>query len=176
MTIYFAQIGEWIKIGFTGSEDVSKRIAQLQTGQPQKIVLLGTIPGERDAETGLHQELAISRGNGEWFARDEVSWIVSFLIENQHPWYYCRSRTICLKWQKAFEVTTATDVTAYDDVQGVDSTALSPTQAKALNMRIRNRRKQSGRDREWERQLLDNAALHPYVAAWKAVCAMQDRV
>jgi len=34
MTIYFAKMGEWIKIGYTSGE-ASKRIAQLQTGQPQ---------------------------------------------------------------------------------------------------------------------------------------------
>ena len=48
MTIYFAEMGDWIKIGYTAGEP-SKRIAQLQTGQPQRIKLLGSIPGEMDA-------------------------------------------------------------------------------------------------------------------------------
>lgn len=47
MTIYFIEMEKsgFIKIGYT-SANAEKRMAQLQTGQTDKLRLLGTIPGE----------------------------------------------------------------------------------------------------------------------------------
>jgi hypothetical protein len=67
--IYFAQadgIGH-IKIGFTDQDDVLLRIAQLQTGCPVTIRLLGTIPGTAEDEKNLHRQFAAHRSSGEWF-------------------------------------------------------------------------------------------------------------
>lgn len=65
--IYFVQIGEDgpVKIGW--ARDVKRRLAQLQTGQPHKLRLLGQIPGGLTAERKVHEKLAAHRMTGEWF-------------------------------------------------------------------------------------------------------------
>lgn len=96
MTIYFIEMeGEgWIKIGFTAG-DPKRRMAQLQTGQPQKLRLLGTIAGEKDAERGLHKELKNYRINGEWFrAEPEILKVIQLLIKQQLPWYHVRMQKL----------------------------------------------------------------------------------
>lgn len=175
MTIYFAEMGSWLKIGYTLADNASKRIAQLQTGQPQKIILLGTISGDRDAELGLHEEFASSRGNGEWFYRDEIISIVRFLIDNQHPWYECRQRPRGISWERAFKVLPPTDLSAYDapGIPVVTSSIIS----RAANTRIRAHRKKYGRDLEWEANLCERMAdhqpqatlRHPYLVAWQSL-------
>lgn len=170
MTIYFAEMGEWLKIGYTAGTP-ARRISQLQTGQPQKISLLGTIPGERDAETGLHEIFALFRGNGEWFCRSEVISTVQFLIENQHPWYFARTKAIKVReWEYAFTPKSETDLSAYEDVD-----AKPPLGGKRVSDRIRKHRKEHGKDREWESRLIKNITTHPYVLAWERLNTSFDR-
>jgi len=66
--VYFiqAETGGPIKIGT--ALDVSKRIAMLQTGNPEQLVVLHTFPGQRDLESALHATLREHRIRGEWFA------------------------------------------------------------------------------------------------------------
>jgi hypothetical protein len=64
--VYFFRSGEHLKIGTT-KNDISKRRAQLQTGNPFPIVELGSIPGTYLTENLLHQLLKPFRGSGEWF-------------------------------------------------------------------------------------------------------------
>ncbi len=66
--LYFAQaegIGR-IKIGFTDG-DVSARLADLQTGSPVPIRLLGTLAGTLEDEKDLHRRFGAARVCGEWF-------------------------------------------------------------------------------------------------------------
>lgn len=67
--IYFFQaegVGH-IKIGFTDGTDASFRLADLQTGSPVPLRLLGTMPGTADDEKNLHRRFAAHRVHGEWF-------------------------------------------------------------------------------------------------------------
>lgn len=92
MTLYFIELGAGgpIKIGYTASH-AAKRMKQLQTGQPERLSLLGTIPGSLDDEGSLHEELRGYRVGGEWFRRcAEIDEVVQHLVSNQLPWYRCR--------------------------------------------------------------------------------------
>lgn len=67
--IYFIQaegVGH-IKIGFTADEDVLVRLADLQTGSPVPLRVLGTTPGAVVEEKNLHRRFAAHRVHGEWF-------------------------------------------------------------------------------------------------------------
>jgi len=68
MTIYYIQPsnGGPIKIGYT-SKPVEQRIAELQTGCPDKLVLLHTEQGTLDDEAAIHSKFSKHRVNGEWF-------------------------------------------------------------------------------------------------------------
>jgi hypothetical protein len=68
-SIYAVKAGDFIKIGFTKG-DVWERLAQLQTGCPMELQLLGTGPGGRLMEGRIHAILKDYRAHGEWF-RDE---------------------------------------------------------------------------------------------------------
>ena len=119
--IYFIEMEKngFIKIGYT-TGNAERRMAQLQTGQPLKLKLLGTIPGEREGEIGLHREFEEFRINGEWFIPNEyLITIIDEMIDNQTPWYYCRKlREFALEreWKEAFKFNADTDTSAYDDV------------------------------------------------------------
>lgn len=93
MTIYFIRKGEAgpIKIGYTASADPSKRMRQLQTGQEDRLILLGSIDGTIDDEQSLHKEFAYYRLEGEWFrSASELVKTVQYLIEEKKPWYHAR--------------------------------------------------------------------------------------
>jgi hypothetical protein len=94
VTIYFIEMegSKAIKIGFTAADDVSKRLAQLQTGQPNKLSVLGSIAGNQDAERSLHAIFAAYRMNGEWFEGPPLfRQFLRFVVENGFPWNYCRA-------------------------------------------------------------------------------------
>ncbi|NIA72299.1 hypothetical protein HBA54_27285 [Pelagibius litoralis] len=68
MSVYFAQAGDAgpIKIGF--ASDVEKRLAGLQTGNPEPIRLLNIVPdGTRSLEARIHAKFGEHRLRGEWF-------------------------------------------------------------------------------------------------------------
>jgi hypothetical protein len=54
-----------VKIGF--ALDVNKRIKTLQTGCPDRLVLVHVLPGDRETETLLHGRFNRYRAAGEWF-------------------------------------------------------------------------------------------------------------
>jgi excisionase family DNA binding protein len=56
-----------IKIGI--SDDVDKRIVQLQTGSAWKLRVMARIIGDRELEQHYHTKFALYRMEGEWFAR-----------------------------------------------------------------------------------------------------------
>lgn len=65
--IYFVQVGAAgpVKIGCT--RDVTKRISSLQTGHPERLVLLGCFEGTTRDERELHERFHAHRLTGEWF-------------------------------------------------------------------------------------------------------------
>lgn len=106
MTIYFLQAGSEgaIKIGYTSGEPEA-RMAQLQTGCPAILKLIGHIPGSLSDEQKLHRKLWDYQISGEWFScADAVSReIDQLLVERpfkpeavikKPPWYVDRIQTI----------------------------------------------------------------------------------
>jgi hypothetical protein len=94
MTVYFVRAANLglIKIGYTAVDTAENRLSQLQTGQPFELFLLGTIPGGRDAEAGLHREFAEYRKTGEWFELpSEAVDLILLMIEQKSPWFTCRA-------------------------------------------------------------------------------------
>lgn len=75
--VYFAECGDFIKIGFTFS--VEKRIASLSTGNPLPITLMHVAKAGREFEQELHKRFASLRGRGEWFQKhpDLLTFIAS---------------------------------------------------------------------------------------------------
>jgi hypothetical protein len=66
--VYFIQGGRGpIKIGYTRTLDVERRVAQLQTGCAYKLRILCVIAGSRSDERELHDMFAWDRMEGEWF-------------------------------------------------------------------------------------------------------------
>jgi hypothetical protein len=65
--VYFIQRGEDgpVKIGF--SKNPRGRLSSLQCGIPERLTLLGVIPGGKEREQELHREFGKARINGEWF-------------------------------------------------------------------------------------------------------------
>jgi hypothetical protein len=54
-----------IKIGVAG--EPRKRLESLQTGSPEPLYLLGTLPGGKTEEAALHQKFGALLIRGEWF-------------------------------------------------------------------------------------------------------------
>lgn len=56
-----------VKIGI--SKNIERRISQLQTGNPNKLVLMGWIEGnnDRELEKALHKKYSSEKETGEWF-------------------------------------------------------------------------------------------------------------
>lgn len=65
MAVYFIQCGNRIKIG--KSNDPWKRLAALQTGNPDQLRLLAIAPGNEDFEQGVQEQFSEYRVNGEWY-------------------------------------------------------------------------------------------------------------
>ena len=76
--VYFVARGEDgpIKIGRAGDPD--KRLAQLQTGSPDDLLLRDVVPGQNDLERSLHQRFAPARIRGEWFGAEYLPVILAF--------------------------------------------------------------------------------------------------
>jgi hypothetical protein len=54
-----------VKIGW--AKDPSARIRELQVGNPFRLKLIGQLPGTREAERWVHDQLREHRTGGEWF-------------------------------------------------------------------------------------------------------------
>lgn len=65
--VYFIQSGANGPIKIGTALNVTKRMAMLQTGNPEQLMLLSTVSGGRDLESALHFHLASERVRGEWF-------------------------------------------------------------------------------------------------------------
>ena len=57
-----------IKIGF--ASNLGARIASLQTGNPELLVLVMSLLGSREEEKQIHERFSSKRLRGEWFSLD----------------------------------------------------------------------------------------------------------
>jgi hypothetical protein len=61
------------KIGFTGNSNINKRRGELQTGNPNELIVAGSFPCSGvQAETALHGIFRLKRKTGEWFDLSET--------------------------------------------------------------------------------------------------------
>jgi hypothetical protein len=69
--VYFVEAGAGgpIKIGWT--QDIDRRIAELQTANAHKLTLLGMVPGTMETEASLHARFSHLRLEAEWFKNSE---------------------------------------------------------------------------------------------------------
>lgn len=65
MPVYFIRSGNYIKIGYADSP--RRRLKELQTGNPEKLDLMGTVPGGTARERELHELFCDFHVKGEWF-------------------------------------------------------------------------------------------------------------
>lgn len=65
--VYVLRAGETmrIKIGYTN--DIARRVVELQVGCPELLVLQLAVPGSLQDENELKQRFAAYRRHGEWF-------------------------------------------------------------------------------------------------------------
>lgn len=77
--IYFIQATRsgLIKIG--SASDPRGRLRSLQTGSPERLRLIGHIPGGTARERQLHDQFAADRSHGEWFVPSAE--LVAFIKE-----------------------------------------------------------------------------------------------
>lgn len=83
--MYFLCSDNKIKIGYTKGS-IEKRIAQLNTGSPNKIYKLGWMEGTKEKEKELHIMFSAYRirSNGEWFLGTKE--IIDYINKvNQEP-------------------------------------------------------------------------------------------
>jgi hypothetical protein len=68
-TIYVIQAmpGTPVKIGFTTHDDLTRRVAGLQTGNPHPLRVLACTKGKMRDERAIHAALSAERLTGEWF-------------------------------------------------------------------------------------------------------------
>ena len=84
--VYFICDSGGVKIGF--SHDIQKRMTDLQTGNSDKLYLLGYIPCESDSEMNLKEKLAHGefdkhRKINEWFHKRIKPEARKYIIENK---------------------------------------------------------------------------------------------
>lgn len=65
--VYFMQMGEFIKIGWSTWPE--SRRAALQTSNPYDIIILGAYPGDKENEDALHRLFAHAQHRNEWFQK-----------------------------------------------------------------------------------------------------------
>jgi DNA-binding XRE family transcriptional regulator len=63
--VYFIQHTDFLKIGYTN--DINKRLSELQVSCPIKLKVLGLIEGTRKEESEYHEKFKHLGSSGEWF-------------------------------------------------------------------------------------------------------------
>jgi len=77
--VYFVKSGGYVKIGV--SNDIPRRMKDLQTGSAETLELLHTESGSFDREAELHQQFDAYRVNGEWFQLSNE--IIDYIKDNR---------------------------------------------------------------------------------------------
>lgn len=65
MPVYFARVGDAVKIGW--AVDVERRVALLQCGHPEPMAVVRVVDGDRGLEAAFHRHFHPLRIRGEWF-------------------------------------------------------------------------------------------------------------
>ena len=68
--VYAISHGDLVKIGFSHNPD--SRFRSLQTGQPERYSLIGSVPATKEQERDLHGLLSKARVRAEWFRRSKA--------------------------------------------------------------------------------------------------------
>jgi Meiotically up-regulated gene 113 len=81
--VYFIGAAEAgpVKIGFTADRTAGSRLAQLQTGSHEALVVLGTVEAGPAVERAIHKVLNAHCIRGEWFERESALALCSRLNE-----------------------------------------------------------------------------------------------
>jgi hypothetical protein len=92
--IYFAKdtVTQAIKIGF--SKRPKDRVGSLQTGNPSKLILLGTISGTANDETAYHCKFATYKLEGEWFRGEIIEEVLEIIASHKQNRLAMRRRTV----------------------------------------------------------------------------------
>ena len=92
--IYFikATVSQAIKIGYSANPE--KRLSELQTGNPDKLLLLGTIRGNVDVEAQLHAQFVQHRLEGEWFSGDVIEKVLDLIAADKERRRQIRRKTM----------------------------------------------------------------------------------
>ena len=96
--IYFLSNGRAgpIKIGYAG-DDVGGRVADLQTGNPERLLLIYSCSGDRKREKAFHSVFEPHRLRGEWFRRKPVlNWILSVTNPDE---YFAGDIEVLPEWE-----------------------------------------------------------------------------
>lgn len=67
--IYFIQCNKAVKIGFTNN--ISRRLLELQAANPCKLCILGIMDGGKDLERLIHRYLYKFKIRHEWYRLNE---------------------------------------------------------------------------------------------------------
>jgi hypothetical protein len=81
--IYFLKdtVTQAIKIGY--SKKPRQRVADLQTGNPSKLILLGTVTGTEADEGEYHVRFAQLRLEGEWFKGEIIEEVLTIISQHK---------------------------------------------------------------------------------------------
>lgn len=90
------------KIGFTSSKSAKDRLGGCQTGNPNKLVITGVIPGTKKKEKELHSKYSSYNIINEWFSLTEKQ-VIDIILEHGgevHAEGYEEQR----KWRERIEM------------------------------------------------------------------------
>ena len=89
--IYFVRSGDYVKIGKTADNSMTRRLSGLQVGSPHELKIVGLfLDISGFTETGFHEMFDVYHHRGEWFRFSKE--IKQFLEEieenilNMHRW------------------------------------------------------------------------------------------
>ena len=93
------------KIGYTSSTSAKERLGSCQTGNPNELVLVGTINGSQEYEADLHRKYSSNKIRNEWFSltEDEVKNIILEHEGDIAPSKQDEETKQYLKWRKRVE-------------------------------------------------------------------------
>jgi hypothetical protein len=96
--VYFvgASMSGPVKIGFTTDRTAESRVAQLQTGSHEELVILGTIEAGPTVERAIHSVLSTHSVRGEWFEREPAMALYARMSDNTTSRYGKFARRLML--------------------------------------------------------------------------------
>jgi hypothetical protein len=119
--IYFIKDpgNEEIKIGYSAKPQ--KRLPDLQTGNPRKLILLGTVPGMKTDEVVLHSKFAQYRLEGEWFKGEIIEEILTIISTHKANTVRMRRTTMTEATDKLDSSDRPPDTIGGEDAADADS-------------------------------------------------------